>query len=329
MILPLLSAVYAVFALTLYVMLDGFDLGVGMLLLLQRDQASRDHMVDSITPTWDGNETWLILAGVTLLAGFPLAYGILMPALYVPLIVMLLSLGLRGVSFEFRVQTRSLRPHWDRVFAIGSLFAALMQGLVVGTLLQGVAVQGTRYAGGPFEFTRPLPLICGVGLAISYMVLGAGWLHLKGNTSIENFARRCLRRLVPAQLVVTLGAVVYAVASVAELRGAILLQRTTFLVVGSAGALVTVSIVASLRSRRKSLPLLLGLASFLVAIAALGGIVFPYIVPFSLTLWDAAAPRLSQLFVLVGASIVTPVVITYSLFAYWVFRGKTPDRGWE
>ncbi len=329
MILPVLSASYAVFALTLYVMLDGFDLGVGMLLLFQRDQASRNHMVDSITPTWDGNETWLILAGVTLLAGFPLAYGILMPALYIPLIVMLMSLGLRGVSFEFRVQTKSHRPHWDRVFAVGSLLAALMQGMVVGTLLQGVTVQGTQYAGGPFEFVHPLPLICAVGLAISYMVLGAGWLYLKGNTWIENFARHGLRWLVPAQLFVTLGAVVYAVASVAELRGAIFLHGTTFLVIGSAGALVTVSILPSVRSRTRSLPLLLGLASFVVAIAALGGIVFPYIVPFKLTVWDAAAPHLSQLFVLVGACIVTPVVITYSLFAYWIFRGKTPDQGWE
>ncbi len=329
MILPVLSAFYAVFALTLYVMLDGFDLGVGMLLLLQRDQASRNHMVDSITPTWDGNETWLILSGVTLLAGFPLAYGILMPALYLPLIVMLLSLGLRGVSFEFRVQTKGLRPHWDRVFAFGSLLAALMQGIVVGTLLQGVAVEGVEYSGGPFEVLRPLPLICGVGLAISYMVLGAGWLYLKGNTRIENFVRHCLRWLVPAQLLVTLAAVAYALASVAELRGAVLLHWTRFLVMGSMGALVAASIMPSLKSRRKSLPFLLGLASFLVAVAALGGIAFPYIVPFRLTIWDAAAPRFSQLFVLVGACIVTPVVITYSLFAYWVFRGKTPEQGWE
>jgi len=329
MILPVLSSLYAVFALTLYVMLDGFDLGVGMLLLFQRDQASRNHMVDSITPTWDGNETWLILAGVTLLAGFPLAYGILMPALYIPLIVMLLSLGLRGVSFEFRVQTRSLRPHWDRVFAVGSLIAALMQGMVVGTLLQGVAVQGTRYSGGSFEFLHPLPLICGVGLAISYMVLGGGWLYLKGNTTVENFVRHCLHWLVPAQLIVTLVAVVYALASIAELRGTISVRWTTFLVMGIVGTLLAVSVLPSLGSKRKSMPLLLGLASFLVAIAALGGMAFPYIVPFKLTVWDAAAPRLSQLFVVVGACVVTPVVITYSLFAYWVFRGKTPDRGWE
>src|SRR6266403_3792920 len=160
--LPLVSACFLGFALVLYMILDGFDLGVGILLLFQPATESRNHMVDSITPTWDGNETWLILAGVTLLAAFPLAYGILMPALYVPLIAMLLSLGLRGVSFEFRVQTKSLRPHWDRVFAIGSLLAALMQGMVVGTLLQGVAVQDNRYSGGPFDFLHPLPLICGV-----------------------------------------------------------------------------------------------------------------------------------------------------------------------
>jgi cytochrome bd ubiquinol oxidase subunit II len=328
MILPVLSASYAVFALTLYVMLDGFDLGVGMLLLFQRDRASRDHMVDSITPTWDGNETWLILAGVTLLAGFPVAYGILMPALYVPLIVMLLSLGLRGVSFEFRVQTKRFRPHWDRVFAIGSLLAALMQGMVVGTLLQGVTVQGTRYSGGMFAFLHVLPLICGVGLAISYMVLGAGWLHLKGKTPIANSARRLLRWLVPAQLFVVLVAVIYAMASVAELRAVVLLHRVAFLGLGTVGVLVTLSILLGLKSRIEHLPFILGLASFLVGIAALGGMAFPYLVPFALTIWDAAAPRSSQLFVLVGAFIVTPMVLTYSLFAYWVFRGKTPDRGW-
>ncbi|MCU1278078.1 MAG: hypothetical protein JWM53_1624 [bacterium] len=201
--------------------------------------------------------------------------------------------------------------------------------MIVGTLLQGVAVQGTQYLGGPFEFLHPLPLICGVGLAISYMVLGAGWLYLKGSARIESFVRHFLRWLVPAQLIVILGAGVYAVASVAELRGAIFLHKATFLAMFGVGALVTVSILPSLRSRTASLPFSLGLAAFLLGIAALGGIVFPYIVPFQITVWDAAAPRLSQLFVLVGAGIVTPLVITYSLFAYWVFRGKTPDQGWE
>src|SRR5258705_10997410 len=148
--LPLLSALFLWFALTMYVLLDGFDLGVGALLLAQRDQRVRDRMVDAIAPTWDGNETWLIMAGVTLLAGFPIAYGILIPAFYIPVIVMLLSLGLRGVSFEFRHNSATLRRRWDVVFAGGSLAAGLAQGVIGGGLIQGGDGGGDRFAGGPF-----------------------------------------------------------------------------------------------------------------------------------------------------------------------------------
>ena len=145
--LPLLSAFFLAFTLTLYVMLDGFDLGVGILLLFQPAMASRDHMVDSITPTWDGNETWIIMAGVTLLAAFPIAYSILLPAFYLPVIVMLLALGFRGVSFEFRVQSKEHRRAWDVAFGVGSLVAGLMQGLILGGLMQGVTVQNQHFAG--------------------------------------------------------------------------------------------------------------------------------------------------------------------------------------
>jgi cytochrome d ubiquinol oxidase subunit II len=329
MILPLLSASFAAFALTLYVMLDGFDLGVGILLLFQGDQTSRNHMVDSITPTWDGNETWIILAGVTLLAAFPLAYGILMPAFYLPLIVMLLSLGLRGVSFEFRVQATTLRASWDRVFAIGSLIAALMQGIVVGSLLQGVVVHGPQYGGGPFDFLRPLPLICAAGLAIGYMVLGAGWLYLKGTTQIEDFVRRAFRWLVPAFLLVGASSVAYAIANVSEVHGAVDLHQMPLLAIASAFTVLIVAILPSLKRTIESLPFLLGLSAVLVGIAALSMVFYPDIVPFRITLWEAAASRPSQLFLLIGAMIVTPVVLAYSLFAYWIFRGKTPEQGWE
>src|SRR6202162_2780068 len=145
--LPLLSALFTAFALSLYVLLDGFDLGVGALLLAQSDERLRDRMVDSITPTWDGNETWLIMAGVALLAAFPIAYGILLPAFYLPLIAMLLALGLRGVSFEFRYQGLRGRPAWDAAFSIGSIVAALMQGLIVGGLILGVTIEGERFGG--------------------------------------------------------------------------------------------------------------------------------------------------------------------------------------
>src|SRR5579872_4015741 len=153
--LPLLSAIFAAFSITMYVLLDGFDLGVGALLLLQPHEASRNHMVDSITPTWDGNETWLIMAGVTLLAGFPIAYGILLPAFYLPLIAMLLALGLRGVSFEFRYQVVKGRRAWDVLFSVGSMVAALMQGCIVGGLIQGVAIDGERFSGSVFDVFQP------------------------------------------------------------------------------------------------------------------------------------------------------------------------------
>src|ERR1700719_1280366 len=196
--LPLLSASFVAFALTLYVILDGFDLGVGILLLFQPAKASRDHMIDSITPPCDGNETWIIMAGVTLLASFPIAYSILLPAFYLPVILMLLALGFRGVSFEFRVQSKQHRRAWDIAFGIGSLVAALMQGLILGGLMQGVTVQNQHFAGSVLDIFRPLPIISGISLLLGYAVLGAGWLKLKSNVSLQHFANRSIRIFAPA-----------------------------------------------------------------------------------------------------------------------------------
>src|SRR5713101_3348979 len=196
--LPLLSAFFLAFTLTLYVILDGFDLGVGILLLFQPAKASRDHMVDSITPTWDGNETWIIMAGVTLLAAFPIAYSILLPAFYLPVILMLLALGFRGVTFEFRVQSKLHRREWGVAFAVGSLVAAFMQGLVLGGLIQGVKVENQQFAGNVLDIVRPLPIISGIALLFGYTVLGGGWLKLKSNLSLQAFANRSLRVAAPA-----------------------------------------------------------------------------------------------------------------------------------
>src|SRR5438552_10875188 len=196
--LSLLSASFLAMALTLYVILDGFDLGVGTLLLFQPAKVARDHMVDSITPTWDGNETWIIMAGVTLLAAFPIAYSILLPAFYLPVIGMLLALGFRGVSFEFRVQSKQHRREWDVAFGVGSLVAAFMQGLILGGLMQGVAVQNRHFAGSVLDIFRPLPIISGITLLFGYAVLGAGWLKLKSNVSLQYFASRSLRVFAPA-----------------------------------------------------------------------------------------------------------------------------------
>jgi cytochrome d ubiquinol oxidase subunit II len=327
--LPLLSALFAAFALSLYVVLDGFDLGVGALLLVQSDEKLRDRMVDSITPTWDGNETWLIMAGVALLAAFPIAYGILLPAFYLPLIAMLLALGLRGVSFEFRYQAESGRRAWDVAFGFGSIIAALMQGFIVGGLVQGVAVDGERFSGRVLDVFQPFSLLVAVSVLAGYMVLGGGWLHLKATRNLQGFADRCLRRTTPvfvALAVATCAAASYVQPGVSDAWTShpVVLGLICLLFLSTAVALLqAIGGPSALR------PFLLGLVLFALGVAGLGVTIFPDIVPFRLTLWQAASASLSHVFLLIGAAVVTPIVLAYSAFAYRVFRGKTPEQGWE
>jgi cytochrome d ubiquinol oxidase subunit II len=327
--LALVSASFLVFALTLYVILDGFDLGVGILLLFQPAMASRDHMVDSITPTWDGNETWIIMAGVTLLAAFPIAYSILLPAFYLPIILMLLALGFRGVSFEFRVQSKQYRNRWDVAFAVGSLVAACMQGLVLGGLMQGVKVQNQHFAGGVLDVVHPLPIISGLALPFGYAVLGGGWLKLKSNLSLQAFANRSIR--VSATLFAILFAIacLYAVKIQPGIRSKWASHGIALACLAVLFAIASGMLTAPARKTRPEVPLILGLSLFVVGISGIAVIAFPDILPFSVTLWEAASSSTSQTFVLVGVAFVTPLVLTYSAFAYWIFRGKTPDKGWE
>jgi cytochrome d ubiquinol oxidase subunit II len=326
--LPLLSASFLAFALTMYAILDGFDLGVGILLLFQPVAASRDHMVDCITPTWDGNETWIIMAGVTLLAAFPTAYSILLPAFYLPVILMLLALGFRGVSFEFRVQTTRLRRRWDIAFGIGSLVAALMQGLILGGVVQGVTVQNGRFAGSVLDIVRPLPIISGVTLGIGYAVLGAGWLNLKANSPVQHFAKRCVRICSPAFTVLFGIACLYAARIQPFIRAKWGSHEIALTCLIAAFAAVAGTLTVLTEKLRASVLFFLGLSVFAVGISGIALIIFPDIVPCSVSLWDAASSSTSQCFVLIGAAFVTPVVLGYSAFAYWIFRGKTPEEGW-
>jgi cytochrome d ubiquinol oxidase subunit II len=328
MMLPLASAAFAALALTLYVLLDGFDLGVGMMLLLQPDPEFRNHMVDAITPTWDGNETWLIMAGITLLAGFPVAYGVLMPAFYIPLVAMLLSLGLRGVSFEFRYQAVGKRHYWDYVFGIGSLIAAVMQGLMLGGLLQGVRVRGTSYAGTIFGFLGLVPLLCAMALVAGYAVLGCAWLHLKGSGGVDRYGTRALRRLVPIFMATGAADAVGSIVLLPEFGSSVHLHWQILATAASVFLATLIALYWSTQSKREAVPFILGLTAFVEGITALCIIVYPDIVPFRISLWAAASSRMSQIFLLSGAVAVTPVVIAYSGFSYWIFRGKTPLRGW-
>jgi cytochrome d ubiquinol oxidase subunit II len=317
------------FALTLYVILDGFDLGVGILLLFQPGLASRNHMVDSITPTWDGNETWIIMAGVTLLAAFPTAYSVLMPAFYIPVILMVLALGFRGVSFEFRVQSIGHRRAWDVAFAIGSLVAAFMQGVILGGLVQGVTVQNQQFAGSVLDIFRPLPLLSGITLPFGYAVLGGGWLRLKSSLAIQHFATRSIRVAAPVFAVLFGIAAMYAGAIQPGVRSRWASHEMAFICLVGLFVLVTGTLMALAKRSRPALPLLLGNCLFLISIAGVALIVFPNLVPFSLSLWDVASSSTSQQFVLIGAALVTPMVLAYSAFAYWIFRGRTPEKGWE
>jgi cytochrome bd ubiquinol oxidase subunit II len=326
--LALLSASFLAFALTLYVILDGFDLGVGVLLLFQPDAASRNHMVDSITPTWDGNETWIIMAGVTLLAAFPFAYAILLPALYIPVIVMLLSLGFRGVSFEFRVQTQQRRRRWDTAFAVGSTIAAFMQGLILGGLMQGVRVQNLRFAGSVLDVFRPFPLLSGITVVAGYAVIGAGWLRLKSDLSLQDFGTRSLRVSTPVFAILFGAACIYGF----QVQQGIRLAWTSHgVALGCLVAWFGLAAVILTVLPQRTLPTVsffVSLSFFVTGIAGIALIVFPDIVPFDVSLWDAASTSTSQEFVLIGAAFVTPVVLGYSGFAYWIFRGRPPEGGW-
>lgn len=327
--LPLLTASFAALALVFYVLLDGFDLGVGILLFCRSAQASRDHMVDSITPTWDGNETWLIMAGVSLLAAFPIAYAILMPAFYLPIILMLIGLGLRGVSFEFRIQMQNHRRKWDYVFATGSLVAAAMQGIIVGGLMQGVQVQDLHFSGGVLDVFRPLPLMCGLSVGAGYCVLGAGWLILKSNRALLRFAVNALRITAVAFVAAFFVACCLAVKVQPAIRAAWTSHFSALSMLSVVFLILIVVLCATSAKTRPWLPLFTAMGLFMLGMAGTVIIVYPNIVPFKLTIWDAAASSASQEFVLFGIVCVAPVVLAYSAYAYWVFRGRTPAKGWN
>jgi cytochrome d ubiquinol oxidase subunit II len=328
--LPLLSALFLFFALTMYVMLDGFDLGIGALLFAQRDQRVRDRMVDAIAPTWDGNETWLIMAALTLLAAFPRAYGILIPAFFIPIVLMLLSLGLRGVSFEFRHNSATSRRRWDAVFAGGSLVAALAQGFIVGGLIQGVDTDLDAFRGSPLDTFSPFCLLTAVTVVAGYAMLGVGWLRLKGDDATRAFARRHQRWIPLAFLGLAIITGVIAVTMQPHLavswrdhRIALSLGLLVF-----TGCALGIAWFAGRDDADDRIGFGLALAMMLSAVVALGLSFFPNVVPFRITLWQAASGASTHVFLLIGALVVTPVILAYTTFAYRVFRGRTPAEGW-
>jgi len=324
--LPLIWAVLIAVAVFAYVVLDGFDLGVGILFPAVHGRQERDVMVNSVAPVWDGNETWLVLGGGGLFAVFPLAYGILLSALYMPLTIMLLALVFRGVAFEmrFRARTDAERRRWDAFFMGGSYVAAFCQGVALGAFVQGVKVTGRAYGGGWWDWLTPFSLMTGAALVAGYGLLGAGWLIWKTEGELQDRFRRLAARLGSLTLGF-IGAVSLAMLFLSTpFRDRWLTAPRAF-----GAALVPIVLLAlawlffaALKQRRELAPFLYALGFFLLAYVGLGVSLWPMMVPASVTIQAAAAPPATQAFLLWGASVLLPVILIYTGYVYWLFRGK-------
>lgn len=321
--LPAIWAAIIGTAVALYVLMDGYDLGVGMLFPFAKNERERDQMMRSIAPFWDGNETWLVLGGGGLLAAFPLAYAVVMPALYLPVIVMLLGLIFRGIAFEFRTVSNS-KKIWNVAFTAGSTVATFTQGIVLGGLIQGIKVENNAYAGGPFDWATPFALFCGLALCAGYLLLGATWLVMKTEGVVADRARAHAKLILLAVLgcmaVISLWTPL-AHARIAE-RWFVLPNILYLWPVPVITALVAFWLGRALERGRDITPFLATLILFLLGYLGLVISNFPYLVPPSLTVWQTAAAPASQIFLLLGTLLLLPLIIGYIVFVYWLFRGK-------
>lgn len=348
--LTLLWAVILATAVFLYITMDGFDLGIGILFPFMKDKAWRDTMVNSVAPFWDGNETWLILGGGGLMAVFPMAYAIIMPALYIPLIFMLLSLVFRGVSFEMRFKAKSNQGQrfWDQAFSLGSIGAAFCQGIMVGALVQGIKVTNGMYSGAWWDWLTPFSLFTGVAVVIAYGLLGAAWLVWKTEGSLQAYAKKMTYKLGIATL-----SCIVLVSAIMPLLSAAFRERwfslpnlfyaapIPFLVV-----LLSWRFFLSVQQKEKpalfnashdfrpmwqdAAPFLYALGLFFLTYMGLCVSMWPHIVPPNITLHEAAANPVSQQFLLIGAAVLVPIILAYTAYVYWIFRGKIgKDTGYH
>jgi len=306
----------------LYVLLDGFDLGVGILFGATRDDAKRDAMMSAVAPIWDGNETWLVATGVILFGAFPAVYAILLPAFYLPLIFMLAGLILRGVAFEFRHKTTRMRWIWNASFAAGSLVAAFMQGLTVGALVEGLPVSNGHYSGGEFTWLSPFAVLCGLGLCLGYTLLGACWLVRKCEGEVREDAYRTIPYLAGGLLAFLVVVFVYALAENLPVMSR-WLQRPYLFIFPLVGALAAIGLAVSIRTRHDSVPFPLVALIFAASFGTLAISFWPYMIPFSVTIDEAAAPMASLAFMFWGAGLfVFPLMLVYTAISLHVFRGK-------
>jgi cytochrome d ubiquinol oxidase subunit II len=331
-LVPLWTVLLAL-AIFYYVVFDGFDLGVGILHGFLADEPQRATAMNAIAPIWDGNETWLVFGGIGLLAAFPIAFGIIIPAVYFPILVMLLALLFRGVAFEFRFRHAGLRRFWDRAFNVGSIVATYAQGVVLGTFIQGFNVDGTQFGGTSFDFVTPFALLVGLALVFGYSLLGAGWLILKTEGELQQWARRAGLVALAAVLVAILGVSIWT-----PLANPHVAQR--WFTWPNIAYLAPVPIVTALialaewygltHHRREILPFIGAIGLFLMSFLGIAISLWPMIVPYHFTLWQAASSPSTQAFLLIGTLFLLPVILMYTAWSYWVFRGKVrPDVGYH
>ena len=328
--LPLIWGLIIATAVFIYVFLDGFDLGCGILFPFAPSNKDRDKIMNSIAPFWDGNETWLVLGGGGLLAAFPVAYAILLPALYLPIILMLLGLILRGSAFEFRFKSeKNQQKIWDFAFHAGSLTASFMQGVILGNFIQGVEVTDRSFSGGALDWVNGFAIFTGIATIFGYSLLGSTWLIMKTSGDLQGWARKTARYVLSfvalAMIIVTI-----SMPLMSDRIATLWFSLPNFYYLLSIPLLTFLSFVILWRdlftSKREIRPFICSILIFFFSYLGVAISIFPWIVPFEFTIWQAAAASTSQSIILIGVAIFLPIILCYTAYVYWVFRGKAGDK---
>ena len=331
--LPLIWAIIIIFGIMMYVVMDGFDLGIGILFPFIKGEQDRDVMMNTVAPVWDGNETWLVLGGAALFGAFPLAYSVVLSALYLPLVLMLVGLIFRGVAFEFRFKARAEKRHiWDKAFIGGSIAATFFQGVALGAFIDGFPVVDRQYAGGGLDWLSPFTVFCGIALIVAYALLGCTWLIMKTEGHLQARMHKLGRPLALA--VLALMGVVSLWTPLAHTdiaaRWFTLPNLFWFLPVPILVLVTLYSLLKAIARKAHYLPFLLTLVLIFLGYSGLGISLWPNIIPPSISIWDAAAPPQSQGFMLVGTLFIIPFILGYTFWSYYVFRGKvTHEDGYH
>ncbi|MES2868245.1 MAG: cytochrome d ubiquinol oxidase subunit II [Pseudomonadota bacterium] len=331
--LPLIWAIIIIFGIMMYVVMDGFDLGIGILFPFIKGEQDRDVMMNTVAPVWDGNETWLVLGGAALFGAFPLAYAVVLSALYLPLILMLVGLIFRGVAFEFRFKAKADKRHiWDKAFIGGSIAATFFQGVALGAFIDGFPVVNRQYAGGGLDWLSPFTVFCGIALIVAYALLGCTWLIMKTEGHLQERMHKLGRPLALAVLVLMGIVSLWTPLAHTDIaaRWFTLPNLFWFLPVPILVLVTMYGLLKAIARNAHYTPFLLTLVLIFLGYSGLGISLWPNIIPPSISIWDAAAPPQSQGFMLVGTLFIIPFILGYTFWSYYVFRGKvTHEDGYH